>query len=375
MSTLPPVRVALPDSTGRGYSILFESLTHAQARLREAGLRVGTCLLITDANVAAHYLAPLQSALEADGWAPHPLVVPAGEASKSAERLGDVYDWALGLGIDRQTPVLALGGGVVGDLAGFAAATLLRGLPLVQLPTSLVAQADSAIGGKTGINHATGKNLIGAFHQPRLVLADPATLQTLPEREWTSGLAEVVKAALIADADFLAWLETNWTGILQREAGAVATLVRRAAAIKAVVVAEDEREAGRRALLNFGHTFGHAIERVAGYGTFTHGEAVALGMRAALHLSQTLHPDVSFRSADALVARIPVPPGLADLAVADLMRAMQTDKKRRDGRLRFVALREPGAAYVTADVTSGAVEAAWDYARNAKDSAESPHLL
>jgi 3-dehydroquinate synthase len=375
MSTLPPVRVALPDSSGRGYSIEFGSLSESPARLREAGLRVGPCLLVTDDNVAAHYLAPLRAALEADGWTPRPLVVPPGEASKSADQLAAVYDWALGLGIDRQTPMLALGGGVVGDLAGFAAATLLRGLPLVHLPTSLVAQADSAIGGKTGINHATGKNLIGAFYQPRLVLADPATLQTLPEREWTSGLAEVVKAALIADTDFLAWLDTNWEAILRRDAEPVATLVRRAAAIKAVVVAADEREAGRRALLNFGHTFGHAIERVAGYGSFTHGEAVALGMRAALHLSQTLHPDVSFRRADALVARIPVPAGLADLAVTDLMRAMQTDKKRRAGRLRFVVLREPGTAYVTADVTSDAVEAAWNYARNAKDSAESPHLL
>jgi len=375
MSTLPPVRVALPDSSGRGYSILFESLSESPVRLREAGLRVGPCLLVTDDNVAAHYLAPLQATLEADGWTPHPLVVPPGEISKSADQLAAVYDWALGLGIDRQTPVLALGGGVVGDLAGFAAATLLRGLPLVQLPTSLVAQADSAIGGKTGVNHATGKNLIGAFHQPRLVLADPATLQTLPEREWTSGLAEVVKAALIADADFLGWLEAQWDAVMVRDPEPVAVLIRRAAAIKAVVVAEDEREAGRRALLNFGHTFGHAIERVAGYGSFTHGEAVALGMRAALHLSQTLHPDVSFRSADALVARIPVPDGLADLTAADLTRAMQTDKKRRDGRLRFVVLREPGAAYVTADVTSDAVEAAWDYARNAKDSAESPHLL
>jgi 3-dehydroquinate synthase len=375
MSTFPPVRVALPDSSGRGYSIEFRSLSESPAQLREAGLRAGACLLVTDTNVASHYLAPFRSALEANGWTPHVFVVPAGEASKSADRLDDVYDWALGLGIDRQTPVLALGGGVVGDLAGFAAATLLRGLPLVQLPTSLVAQADSAIGGKTGINHATGKNLIGAFHQPRLVLADPATLQTLPEREWTSGLAEVVKAALIADTDFLAWLDTNWDAILRRDAEPVATLVRCAAAIKAAIVTEDEREAGRRALLNFGHTFGHAIERVAGYGTFTHGEAVALGMRAALHLSKTLHPDVSFHRADALVVRIPVPPGLADFATVDLTRAMQTDKKRHDGRLRFVVLGEPGSAYVTAEVASDAVAAAWDYARNAKDSAESPHLL
>jgi 3-dehydroquinate synthase len=302
------------------------------------------------------------------------LVLPPGEATKSAAHLAAVYDWALGLGIDRRTPVLALGGGVVGDLAGFAAATLLRGLPLVQLPTSLIAQVDSAIGGKTGINHAAGKNLIGAFHQPRLVLADPATLRTLPQREWTGGLAEVVKAALIADAAFFDWLESNWSGIVAREPEVVAPLVRRAAAIKAAIVAEDEREAGRRALLNFGHTFGHAIERAAGYGTFTHGEAVALGMRAALHLSHALRPDVSFRRADALVARIPVPDGLADLRTADLMQATRTDKKRRGDRIRYVVLREPGAAHVTADVPPGAVEAAWAYAKNGQDSSESPHL-
>lgn len=375
MPALPPVHVALPDATGRGYAISFGPLAEVPARLREAELRVGPCLLVTDEHVAAHYLAPVRSVLEAEGWMVHELVVPPGESTKSAEHLAAVYDWALGLGLDRQTPVLALGGGVVGDLAGFAAATLLRGLPLVQLPTSLVAQADSAIGGKTGINHAAGKNLIGAFHQPRLVLADPATLQTLPEREWTSGLAEVVKAALIADLDFFEWLEARWDTVMAREADVTATLVRRAAAIKAAIVAEDERESGRRALLNFGHTFGHAIERAAGYGTFTHGEAVALGMRAALHLSHTLHPDVSFRRADALVARLPVPPGLRAIPTPELMRAMRTDKKRRDGHLRYVVLREPGAAYVTADVTQTAVEAAWGYAKNAQDSAESPHPL
>jgi 3-dehydroquinate synthase len=335
--------------------------------LREAGLRAGACLLVTDENVAHHYLAPLRERLAADGWRPRTHVLPPGEATKSADHLAALYDWALGGDLDRQTPVLALGGGVVGDLAGFAAATLLRGLPLVQLPTTLVAQADSAIGGKTGINHAAGKNLIGAFHQPRLVVADPATLQTLPEREWTSGLAEVVKAALIADAEFFDWLDARWEVVMARVPDAVATLVRRAAAIKADVVADDEREAGPRAHLNFGHTFGHAIERAAGYGTFTHGEAVALGMRAALHLSAALRPEAAFGRADALVARLPVPPGLGAIPTPELMAAAKTDKKKAAGRLRYIVLDAIGAARVTADVTDAQVEAAWEYAKNARD--------
>ena len=196
----------------------------------------------------------------------------------------------------------------------------------------------------------------------------PATLQTLPAREWTSGLAEVVKAALIADADFFDWLEARWDGVIAREPDAVPQLVRRAAAVKAAIVAEDEREAGRRAFLNFGHTFGHAIERAAGYGTFTHGEAVALGMRAALHLSHALRPDVSFARADALVARLPVPDRLAEIPTSDLTAAMTTDKKRTADGLRFIVLEAVGRAHATADVTPKQVAAAWAYAKNLRDS-------
>ncbi|MEP0548142.1 MAG: 3-dehydroquinate synthase [Rhodothermales bacterium] len=364
----PPVPVPL--GGGRTYAIHLRPLADAPALLHEAGLRVGPCLVVTDANVAALYLRPLREAVEAAGWTVHTQILPPGEETKSAAHLTALHDWALELGLDRKTPLLALGGGVVGDLAGFAAATLLRGLPLVHLPTTLVAQADSAIGGKTGINHATGKNLIGTFWQPRFVLADPATLQTLPEREWTSGLAEVVKAALIADADFFAWLDARWEDVMAREPEAVAALVRRAAGIKAEIVAEDEREAGRRALLNFGHTFGHAIERAAGYGTFTHGEAVAVGMRAALHLSHALRPDASFDRADALVARLPVPSGLATIPTAALTTAMQTDKKRDAGQLRFVVLDEIGRARLADGVTPEAVAAAWAYAKNTRYSAD-----
>ncbi len=363
---LPPIPVPLGP---RSYAIHVRTLADAPALLASAGLRTGPCLVVTDEHVAAHHLGPLGEALRAARWTPHPYVLPPGEATKSAAHLGALYDWALGLGISRETPVLALGGGVVGDLAGFAAATLLRGLPLVHLPTSLVAQADSAVGGKTGINHAAGKNLIGAFHQPRLVLADPAALRTLPAREFTSGLAEVVKAALVADADFADWLTGRWDAVLARDPGTLPDLVHRAAAVKAAVVAEDEREAGRRAILNFGHTFGHAIERVAGYGTFTHGEAVALGMHAALALSRALRPEADLDAAEALVALLPAPPGLHALATDDLIEAMATDKKRTAEGLRFVVLDAVGRARVVGGVTRGAAAAAWEYAKNVRDPA------
>jgi 3-dehydroquinate synthase len=363
-----PVRVALPD--GRGYDVAFAPLAETPRLLAEAGLRPGPCLLVTDAHVGPRYLGGLVSALEEGGWTPRARMIPPGEASKGTASLGALYDWALappeGHPVpDRQTPVLALGGGVVGDLAGFFAATLLRGLPLVHLPTTLVAQADSAIGGKTGVNHPEGKNLIGAFHQPRLVVADPATLQTLPEREWTSGLAEVVKAALIADADFFDWQEATWEAVSAREPEAVAHLVRRAVAIKAEVVAEDERESGRRGTLNFGHTFGHALERVGGYGACTHGEAVAVGMRAALYLSSLLSPALDRARADALVARLPVPPAVADLPLNALLAAMHHDKKRAEGRLRFVVLDRIGAARLTSEASARQVETAWAFALGA----------
>ncbi len=357
----PPIRIALGE--GRGYDVVFRPLEETPALMTAAGLRRGRCLVVTDANVAAHYRAPLEAALTAAGRRPRVLVLPPGEATKSPEHLQAIYDAALAWGIDRKTPVLALGGGVVGDLAGFAAATLLRGLPFIQLPTTLIAQVDSALGGKTGINHRLGKNLIGAFHQPVFVCADRRTLRTLPAREWTSGLAEVVKHALIADADLFAFLSERWEDVLAGAPEVVAEMVPRAARIKAEVVSEDEREHGRRAILNFGHTFGHAIERAAGYGQFTHGEAVALGMRAALFLSHRLHPGFPFAEADALVRRIPVPGGLSAYPVEALMQPMRLDKKAEAGTLRFVVLRDVGSAYVTDRVAPETVAEAWAFLR------------
>ena len=345
----------------RSYEVLFDELTSLPAHLGRVGLRPGMCLLVTDRNVADLYAGSLKEELAGQGWHPVDITLPAGETTKSASELQRIYDVSLSCGIDRATPVLALGGGVIGDIAGFAAATLLRGLPLVQLPTTLVAQVDSAIGGKTGINHSAGKNLIGAFHQPQFVLADPDTLLSLPDREWTSGLAEVVKHALISDEAFFRFLEDRWDAVVDRDPSVVRPLVRRAAAVKARVVEKDEREAGLRAVLNFGHTFAHAIERTAGYGVFTHGEAVAIGMRAALHLSQRMRGDLDAARAERLVARIPVPPGLESLDLNALMDAMQTDKKIQFGRLRLVLLDEIGHAYVTDQAERADVLEAWRY--------------
>ncbi len=340
---------------GSSYPVTFGSLDFLAGSLDAAGVRPGRAFVVTDRNVHEAHGAHLEALL---AWAGFDVCVEAiapGEGSKSPRHLDALYERALEWGIDRQTPVIAFGGGVVGDLAGFAAATLLRGVPLVQIPTTLVAQVDSALGGKTGINHRLGKNLIGAFHAPCLVYVDPALLQTLPQREWTGGLAEVVKHAAIADASFFAWLEDHWKAIEMREAGAVATTIRQAGRIKIRIVSADEREHGDRMLLNFGHTFGHAIERVAGYGLYTHGEAVALGMRAAVLLSAQYHPDLPTERLLDLIGRIPLPDFRVPLDPASLVAAMRHDKKALAGALRFVLLRNIGEAYVRSGVPEGAV--------------------
>ena len=370
----PAVHVAL--SAGRSYAVHFEPLAATPMHLREAGVPGSRALVVTDETVGPLHLGTLADALGADGWQIETMTVPAGEASKSIDQLSALCDWALGLGLDRETPVLALGGGVVGDLVGFAAATLLRGLPLVHLPTTTISQVDSAIGGKTGINHATGKNLIGAFHQPLLVLADPTTLDTLPDLAFRSGLAEAVKHALISDTDLAPRLDRDWDALVAHDPAVLAPLIRDAAAVKAAVVEADELEAGERAFLNFGHTFGHALEREAGYGTLTHGEAVALGMRAALHLSASLRlghvaDDLGdFAEADRLVRRVaPAPPALDPVG---LTVAMATDKKRTASGLRFVVLDAVGAPRLAEDVPPEMVEAAWRFALRTPDHTDAP---
>ncbi len=335
---------------GSTYPVVFGSLDFLSGSLAEAGFRPGRAVLVTDLHVADEHGDHLEALLAWAGYQVHVEAIPAGESSKSAKQLDALYESLLRWGVDRQTAIFALGGGVIGDLAGFAAATLLRGLPLAHIPTTLVAQVDSAIGGKTGINHRLGKNLIGAFYPPRLVYVDPTFLTTLPDREWTGGLAEVVKHACILDAAFFAWLEDHWDRIVRREPALVASMIQQAASIKIGVVSEDEHERGSRMLLNFGHTFGHAIERTAGYGTYTHGEAVALGMKAAVHLSHHLHPDLPAARLLALLDRLPVPDGGLPMRMADLLDALRHDKKKQDGDVRFVLLRNVGEAYVRGDI-------------------------
>ena len=305
----------------------------------------GDCLVVSNETVAPLYLDKLKANLS--GQAVHAIELPDGEAFKTVDTASSVIDKLVKAGANRDTTVIALGGGVVGDIAGFAAACYLRGVAFIQVPTTLLAQVDSSVGGKTGVNHPQGKNLIGAFHQPRLVLIDTDTLKTLPDRELRAGLAEVIKTGAVADADFFTWLENNIGALLSRDAKAVAHAVQRSCEIKAEVVAEDEREAGRRAILNFGHTFGHAIEHLQGYGEWLHGEAVASGMVMAAQLSSIDAGDVERLRNLVVAAGLPAsPPAVGAESMLD---AMGMDKKVLNKSLRFVLLDRLGHANVTSE--------------------------
>lgn len=359
MSLQDPLAVTLSGPAADSYPVYFHPIVRLPRLMLDHHLRLGTCLVVTDERVAVHYIDLLMEAMQSCGWRPAVFRVPSGERSKSSQMLQSILDWALEHGIDRKTPLVAFGGGVVGDLAGFAASILLRGLPLVQAPTTLVAQVDSSIGGKTGINHETGKNLIGAFYPPRLVCADAGLLLTLAERDWVSGLAETVKHALIADKSLLADIQKSWKSVLARDLAIAAPLIARSAGVKVGIVSEDEKEAGIRALLNFGHTFGHAIEKTTGYGVFTHGEAVTAGMSAALTLSELLKPSLDLSQAREIVGGLPIEPPLTGLSAEQLTEAMWTDKKREGGKLRFVVLEELGRGAIADKVTPDQIERAW----------------
>lgn len=314
--------------------------------------------IVTNATVAPLYLGQLQEALQTAGVAVVPVVLPDGESYKTSATLNLIFDVLLAARCERKTTLIALGGGVIGDLAGFAAAVYLRGVPFIQIPTTLLAQVDSSVGGKTGINHPLGKNMIGAFYQPRLVLADFGTLATLPDRELAAGIAEVIKYGLIRDRPFFAWLEGNVERLSAREPAALAYAIRRSCAAKAQVVGADEREGGVRALLNLGHTFGHAIEAGLGYGEWLHGEAVAAGTMLAAEVSHRLGMlaagDVERMRALYVRARLPVvAPALGAQRYRELM---AVDKKAEGGRIRFVLLKSLGEACVTADVPAAVLE-------------------
>ncbi len=317
------------------------------ALARRAGLGAGRAAMITDSNVARLYGERAAAALERAGFAPVTIEVPAGEASKSLAMLEKIYNGLAAAEIDRAGVIFALGGGVVGDLAGFAAATWMRAIALVQVPTTVVAQVDSALGGKTGVNHPSGKNLIGAFHQPRAIVADVALLATLPEREFREGLAEVIKYGAIMDAAMVGDLEGAIGAILARDASSLQMMVARSLRHKAAVVIADERESGLRKTLNFGHTIGHALEASAGYGNFLHGEAVAIGMAAAAALSQAragLSADEGSRLVR-LIERAGLPSTLPpDARSAEFVRALRLDKKRTADAVEFVLLDRLGHA-------------------------------
>jgi 3-dehydroquinate synthase len=323
-------------------------------------------IIVTDANLAATgHLGVLERSLDAAGITPRRIVLPPGEATKSMAQLGELLDRLLELGTERSTTIVAFGGGVIGDLAGFAAAVALRGLDYVQIPTTLLAQVDSAIGGKTGINTRHGKNLVGAFHQPRLVLADVAVLGTLPARELRAGYAEVVKYGLIDRPDFFEWLETRGREVLDGDPAAQQHAVVESCRAKAAVVAADEREAGARALLNLGHTFGHALEAACGYGDeLLHGEAVALGLVLAFDLSVRLGlcPAADADRVRAHLGAVGLPTTLGAIrsdgfAVDALLEPMTRDKKAKAGRPRFVLTRGIGRAFAGVEVDPGQLEA------------------
>ena len=308
-------------------------------------VRGGACLVVSNETVAPLYLDKLRQNLA--GCDVASLNIADGEAFKTVATMQQILDELVRTRANRDTTVVALGGGVIGDIAGFAAACYMRGVAFIQVPTTLLAQVDSSVGGKTGVNHAKGKNLIGAFHQPQIVLIDTNTLDTLDDRELRAGIAEVIKYGAICDADFLTWLESNMQALLDREPNALAHAILRSCELKAEVVAQDEREAGRRAILNFGHTFGHAIEHCQGYGEWLHGEAVAAGMVMAAELSGIEISDIERLRNLIAAAGLPVdPPAISG---DDWLAAMGMDKKVRQKKLRFVLLRSLGDAYTTAD--------------------------
>ncbi len=307
--------------------------------------------VVTNTTVAPLYLEKFSATLRSAGVEIVPVVLPDGEEHKTWQTLNSIFDALLSNRCERKSTIIALGGGVVGDLAGFAAASYQRGVPFIQVPTTLLAQVDSSVGGKTAINHPLGKNMIGAFYQPRMVLADTTMLDTLPARELAAGLAEVIKYGLIMDSPFLEWLEANMDNLNKRDPSALAYAVTRSCENKAAVVSADERESGDRALLNLGHTFGHAIEAGLGFGTWLHGEAVAAGTVLAARLSERM----GLLTADDVerIARLFVRAGLPieapSLGQDRYIELMGHDKKVENGRLRLVLLQSLGKAFMTSD--------------------------
>jgi 3-dehydroquinate synthase len=353
----------------RGYDILIGGglIPRLGELVREALPRARRALIITDTHVGPHYGATAKASLEAAGIQTVKATVPAGEAAKSLAQAYQLYTSCVSAGLERSSVIVALGGGVVGDLAGFVAATYLRGIPFVQVPTTLLAQVDSSVGGKTGVDLPQGKNLVGAFHQPSLVVADLDTLKTLPRREFVAGLAEVVKHAVIRDPGLLRVLEDEADRLLHLDPDVLGPVVEANCRIKAAVVAADETEQGLRAILNFGHTVGHALEAGLGYGTWLHGECVAVGMLAATAIARQVGVlrdlELPVRL-ERLLARLGLPTRLPDgVGLEQLAPLMARDKKVEAGRIRWVLPVRPGEVVITPQVPPEAVRWGLDVIR------------
>jgi 3-dehydroquinate synthase len=355
----------------RSYAIKIGTGLLARLGGECARLKLGArCAIITDTNVGRRYAKETFNALATKGFSPSLIVVPAGETAKSLKTVQICYDLLAAHRLERKSFIVALGGGVVGDLAGFVAATYLRGLAFVQVPTTLLALVDSSVGGKVGVNLKAGKNLVGAFYQPRLVLCDLDTLKTLPEREYRAGLAEVIKYGIIEDAKLFAQLERDLPKLLRRDRGTLAGVVARCCEIKADVVGRDETEGGLRAILNFGHTIGHAIENISGYGKYLHGEAIAIGQVAAAQLSARLlglpERDVERIASLFKWAGLPVTIKLNAARRKRLLAAMKLDKKVSGGEIKFVLARKIGRVVWGQRVSEGLIQKALDGVVNHK---------
>ena len=358
MNNNHPATTTLQVALGaRTYPIVIGPLLLDDANLIKSCLPQSRVALITNETLMPIYGERFSQTLGEAGISVLPIILPDGEVFKDWLILNRIYDSLLHHRCDRKTTLIALGGGVIGDIAGFAAATYQRGVPFIQVPTTLLAQVDSSVGGKTAINHPLGKNMIGAFYQPLLVLTDTNTLATLPDREFRSGLAEVLKYGLILDAAFFAWLEENMAALLKRDSTALAYAIRRSCEIKAQIVAEDERETakqGGRALLNLGHTFGHAIESALGYGVWLHGEAVGCGIALAAQLSRDLGmlDSVSCERAVALIERAGLVSRMPNITAAEMLDHMERDKKNEGGTIRLILLKRIGEAVVDGTISA-----------------------
>ncbi len=342
------LNVALGD---RAYPIHIGSDLLQKTELILPHLKRKNVAIVTNTTVAPLYLAKLVQALKNTGVSVLEIILPDGETYKNTETLNLIYDALLKNRCERSTTLIALGGGVIGDLTGYAAATYLRGVPFIQIPTTLLSQVDSSVGGKTGINHPLGKNMIGAFYQPKLVLADIDTLQTLPARELSAGVAEVIKYGLIRDTGFFDWLEVNISKLMALDEGVIMYAIYRSCQNKAEVVAADEHEMGERALLNLGHTFGHAIENAMGYGVWLHGEAVAAGTMLAADLSQRMGwlDAEQISRIHVLLSAANLPLNAPKLGVEKYLDLMANDKKVEGGKIRLVLQQGIGKAVITSD--------------------------